>query len=167
MKTSAPAFEGAVIESCDGVMLLCDRIYKCENMCLVNPVTMQEVHLPVLPNPHDASKLSIGRVRRTGRFKLVCIVCSEGVSCHWLVLIVGEDTSWRRVDISIDKDMDAFDDCGPFSIGDNVYLGLGKESTPGTSIYAFHLDDETTYKIWVPDSCLFLLEMNELLVVAN
>lgn len=153
MKRLAPVFEGVVTESCDGVMLLCDRFYKCKNIRLLNPVTMQEVHLPVLPNPHDSNKLSIGRVRCTGRFKVVCTVGSMEVSYHWLVLTVGEDTSWRRVDITIDKDIKESDiNDGPQSVGEIIFWGLGKkESTPGISIYALDLRDETTHKICVPD----------------
>ncbi|KAK9284048.1 hypothetical protein L1049_012308 [Liquidambar formosana] len=156
-------FPRRMVASCEGVSLFTDPIDH-RALYVANPATLQVTKLPYLnlpPNPLFFSS-SIARISPTGQYKVVHAYKDSRKVCHWLLLTVGVDNSWRKIDCHPAIGSGQIDlECFPVSVGGVVYWIDFEFYLDGDNYFlAMDMGDETIHKVPIPsgrtDPCTYL-----------
>lgn len=156
-------FPGRLIGGCDGVLLITDS-NNPKSFSVANPVTMQVTMLPNLEVPLNSlyDSTYILHVPSIRKFKLVHLYEDLRSVFRWVVVTVGIDNSWRKIDVQ-----QAFDrhhiGMNWFAVpaGEVVYWPELDFQLDGTRYFlGMDMVDETTYNVPVPfgsvDPCAYV-----------
>ncbi|KAA8534573.1 hypothetical protein F0562_032090 [Nyssa sinensis] len=149
-------FPGRMVASCDGVSLFNDP-NSHRSFYVANPATLQVTtlpHLDVPPNPLYYSSC-IARIPSTGKFKVVHSYKDLHLEYHWLVLTVGIDNSWRKINCQQAFGNDEIElDCFPVSVAGVIYWTDYDFQLNGINYFlAMDMEDETIVKVPIPSGC--------------
>ncbi|KAK9291881.1 hypothetical protein L1049_019832 [Liquidambar formosana] len=145
-------FPGQMLASCEGVSLF--YYHHClDFLYIVNPVTKKAIIIPFPSLIHVAwiGYFRMARIPHTGEFKVLCRCKDQNVRFHWLVLTVGTNATWRRIDTipgedSIDLEKEV---CSLVSVEGVVYCATIGIAGVGR-LLAIDLRDETIHNIIMP-----------------
>ncbi|XP_028099939.1 putative F-box protein At3g52320 isoform X1 [Camellia sinensis] len=139
-------FPGQMVSSSGGLSLFCGS-HPQKFLYVGNYVTMQYESLPF---PIAANELfpacHIAFIPHTGEYKVVCHCVSLRGVHRWLVLTVGKNMLWRKLETPLAGNNLDYVEQTSVTIGGVLYW-----SQRSSGIYAIDLCDESSYSIQVPN----------------
>ncbi|CAL5329050.1 unnamed protein product [Camellia sinensis] len=139
-------FPGQMVSSSGGLSLFYGS-HPQKFLYVGNYVTMQYESLPF---PIAANELfpacHIAFVPHTGEYKVVCHCVSLRGVHRWLVLTVGKNMLWRKLETPLTGNNLDYEERTSVTIGGVLYW-----SQRSSGIYAIDLRDESSYSIQVPN----------------
>ncbi|KAJ7973978.1 F-box-like domain-containing protein [Quillaja saponaria] len=88
---------GEILDSCDGILLICKSDGPTRILFLANPVTMQVVKLPRIPtSPSDSINAKLARIN-DGKFRVIFFDDDIGLCHGWYILTVDSQMLWRKL----------------------------------------------------------------------